>query len=251
MEVITSRQNRLCNEIRKLRSDRRYRYEKGLFLADGIKLVNEAIHWGYPIEMLVLQDGTELLSDYPLTLPVSFVSPEIMRYISSMDSPQGALAVCKMKPDFSKSLPGSFLILNGLQDPGNVGTILRTADALDIPVVLSDGCADPYSEKVVRASMGAVFRTSPRMISNGELISLCMEQNIPVSVTRLCPGAKDIRDADIRHCALVIGNEGHGVSSDFLEAAKESVFIPMNPHCESFNAAVAATIVMWQMYLNL
>ena len=250
MELITSRRNPICSEIRKLRSSRKYRYEKGLFLADGIKLVREAIHWGSPIEMLVLQEGIELPEVLPAEIPVTWVSAEVMSYVSSMDSPQGMLAICRMRLDESESLPTRFLVLNELQDPGNVGTILRTADALDIPVVISDGCADPFSEKTVRASMGAVFRTNPRVLSSDVLLKKCKDQGIPVAVTRLDPNAKDIRDYDFERCAVVIGNEGHGVSLEYSDSAEISLIIPMNPRCESFNAASAATIVMWQMKLK-
>jgi TrmH family RNA methyltransferase len=139
------------------------------------------------------------------------------------------------------------LILDGIQDPGNVGTILRTADALDVPVVLLEGCADPYSHKTVRASMGAVFRT-PVLQSNWEAVrQACAEAEIPVAVTALSDRAKDLRQADLKNMAVIIGSEGRGVRPEILEHADAELIIPMNPHCESLNAAIAAAIVMWQM----
>jgi TrmH family RNA methyltransferase len=139
------------------------------------------------------------------------------------------------------------LILDGIQDPGNIGTILRTADALDIPVVLLEGCADPYSHKVVRSSMGAVFRT-PVIQSDWATVKVaCAEAGIPVGVTALSDRAKDLRESDLKTMAVVIGSEGQGVRKEILESADAELIIPMNPHCESLNAAVAATIVMWQM----
>lgn len=170
-----------------------------------------------------------------------------MESISPMETPQGALFLCKLpEPKPFVPVPG-MLILDGIQDPGNVGTILRTADALDVPVVLLEGCADPYSHKVVRASMGAVFRTPVLQSTWAEVRSACIAAGIPVAVTALSSRAKDLRQAELKGMAVVIGSEGRGVRPEILEAADGELIIPMNPHCESLNAAIAAAIVMWQM----
>ena len=139
------------------------------------------------------------------------------------------------------------LLLDGIQDPGNIGTILRTADALEIPVVLLEGCADPYSHKVVRASMGAVFRNSVIQSTWEETCAACAQAGIPIAVTALSNRAKDIREADLSQMAVVIGSEGRGVRSAVLETADHELIIPMNPKCESLNAGIAAAICMWQM----
>jgi TrmH family RNA methyltransferase len=128
-----------------------------------------------------------------------------------------------------------------------LGTILRTADALQIPVALLEGCADPYSHKVVRASMGAVSRTQPVSVSWAEAENACKNAGIPIGVTALSEKAKDLRKADVQKMAVVIGSEGQGVRPQILSSADEELIIPMNVRCESLNAAVAATIVMWQM----
>ena len=141
-----------------------------------------------------------------------------------------------------------YLVLDGVQDPGNVGTILRTADAFDCDgVFLVNACADPYSPKTVRASMGAVFRTQPVKADWAEVKAACGVAGIPVAVTALSQRAKDLRNADLRGMAVVIGSEGQGVRREILESADGELIIPMNPRCESLNAAVAAAIVMWQM----
>jgi len=114
-------------------------------------------------------------------------------------------------------------------------------------VVLLEGCADPYSHKVVRSSMGAVFRTPVIQSTWAEVQSACKNANIPVAVTALSDRASDIRSAELCRMAVVIGSEGQGVRKEILDAADVELIIPMNPHCESLNAAVAATIVMWQM----
>ena len=142
--------------------------------------------------------------------------------------------------------PG-MLLLDGIQDPGNLGTILRTADALSVPVALLEGCADPYSHKVVRSSMGAVFRTPVVQTTWEEAKAACMEANIPVAVTALSSRAEDIRTAALDTMAVVIGSEGQGVRAEILENCQAELIIPMNENCESLNAAIAAAIVMWQM----
>ena len=139
------------------------------------------------------------------------------------------------------------VLLDGIQDPGNLGTILRTADALQIPVALLDGCADPYSHKVVRASMGAVFRTPVVQTTWEQARQACAAAGIPLAVTALSHRAEDIRTASVAQMAVVIGSEGQGVRPQILDQADGELIIPMNPHCESLNAAVAAAIVMWQM----
>ena len=142
--------------------------------------------------------------------------------------------------------PGS-LLLDGIQDPGNLGAILRTADALDIPVALLEGCADPYSHKVVRASMGAVLRTQPVLTTWEEAKTVSAQANIPIAVTALSHRAKDLRQAPLSRMTVVIGSEGQGVRQEILDSADAELVIPMNPHCESLNAAIASAIVMWQM----
>ena len=171
-----------------------------------------------------------------------------MESISPMNAPQGALFLCRL-PEKTEFIPKpGMLLLDGIQDPGNLGTILRTADALEIPVVLLEGCADPYSHKVVRSSMGAVFRT-PVVQAKWETVkAACASAGISVAVTALSPRARDLRQAELRKMAVVIGSEGQGVRKEILENAQEELIIPMNERCESLNAAIAAAIVMWQMH---
>jgi TrmH family RNA methyltransferase len=175
------------------------------------------------------------------------IPEDVMASISPMEAPQGALFLCRL-PEKTEFVPKpGMLVLDGIQDPGNIGTILRTADALEVPVVLLEGCADPYSHKVVRSSMGAVFRTPVIQSTWAEVHAACKEAGIPVAVTALSDRAKDIRSADLTRMAVVIGSEGRGVRKEVLESADAELIIPMNPRCESLNAAIAATICMWQM----
>ena len=242
---ITSRKNPLLQQVKKLLSSKKAREEAGLFAADGTKLLEEAVKYFPGLDTVILSDGVE--ANVPEQVRVIRVPGDVMESISPMASPQGALFLCRL-PEKKKFAPvPGMLLLDGIQDPGNIGTILRTADALDVPVLLLEGCADPYSHKVVRSSMGAVFRTDV-IQSNWETVKkACEEAGIAIGVTALSDRAKDLRQSDLKSMAVVIGSEGQGVRKEILDSAGAELIIPMNPHCESLNAAVAATIVMWQM----
>ena len=244
-QKITSRKNPLLQQVKKLLSSRKAREEAGLFAADGVKLLQEAIRYAPGLDTVILSEGVEI--SIPEQVRVIRVPSDVMASLSPMETPQGALFLCRFPEKTSFSPSPGMLLLDGIQDPGNLGTILRTADALDIPVVLMEGCADPYSHKVVRSSMGAVFRTHVVQASWAQVYAACRQAGIPIGVTALSPRAKDLRRAELKSMAVVIGSEGQGVRREILDSAGAELIIPMNPHCESLNAAVAAAIVMWQM----
>ena len=245
---ITARKNPLLQQVRRLVSSKKDREAAGLFVADGTKLLQEAVRYFPGLDTVILADGVE--AELPDRVKVVRVPEDVMASISPMETPQGALFLCRLpeKKEFTPR-PG-MLLLDGIQDPGNLGTILRTADALDVLVVLLEGCADPYSHKTVRASMGAVFRVQPVQAAWEEVKKACASAQIPIGVTALSDRAEDIRNAELSRMAVVIGSEGRGVRREILESADKELIIPMNPHCESLNAAVAATIVLWQMKRN-
>ena len=247
-ERISSRKNPLLQQVKKLLSSRSERRKQGLFVADGTKLLEEAVkHWP-GLQTVILADGVE--AQVPEGVRVVRVPEEIMEYISPMEAPQGALFLGRL-PERAEFVPQKgMLILDGVQDPGNIGTILRTADAMDVPVVLLDGCADPWSWKVIRSTMGAVFRVPVVQAGWEEVLEKCRESGIPIGVTALSDRAVDIRSANLSQMALVIGSEGRGVRKEVLENADQELIIPMNPHCESLNAAIAAAIVMWEIRRN-
>ena len=245
MERITSRKNPLLQQVKRLLSSRKERQEAGLFVADGTKLLEEAVRHCSGLDTVILSDG--LQAQVPDHVRTVYVPEDVMESLSPMRSPQGALFLCRL-PEQTPFVPKpGMLLLDGLQDPGNLGTILRTADALEIPVALLEGCADPYSHKTVRASMGAVFRTPVVTTTYEQVRSACAEAGIPLAVTALSPKAVDLRSAPLQQMAVVIGSEGQGVRPEILQQAQQQLIIPMNPRCESLNASVAAAIVMWQM----
>lgn len=242
---ISSRKNPLLQQVKKLLSSRKEREKAGLFVGDGIKLLEEAVRYCDGLDTVILSDGVQ--AQVPQNVHIVRVPEDVMASISPMQSPQGALFLCRLPERRAFEAKPGMLLLDGIQDPGNIGTILRTADALEIPVALLEGCADPYSHKVVRSTMGAVFRTPIYQTTWEEARLRCRQQGIPVAVTALSDRAKDIRQADLKRMAVVIGSEGQGVRQEVLQSADAELIIPMNPRCESLNAAVAATICMWQM----
>lgn len=244
-ELITSRKNPLLQQVKKLLSSRKEREVAGLFVADGTKLLQEAIRWWPGLDTVIVSQGVE--ADVPEGVRLVEVPKDVMESISPMQTPQGALFLCRLPEKKAFTPKAGMLLLDGIQDPGNIGTILRTADALQIPVALLEGCADPYSHKVVRSSMGAVFRTEVVQTTWAEAKAACTKAGIPVGVTALNDTAKDLRESPLNTMAVVIGSEGQGVRQEILDCAEHSLIIPMNPNCESLNAAIAAAIVMWQM----
>lgn len=244
-ERITARKNPLLQQVRRLLTSRKEREQTGLFVADGIKLLSEAVRWWPGLDTVILSDGVE--AQVPEDVRLVRVPEDVMASVSPMQTPQGALFLCRLPEKRSFVPEAGMLLLDGIQDPGNLGTILRTADALSVKVALLEGCADPYSHKVVRASMGAVFRTPVVQTTWQEAQTALEQAQIPIAVTALSEKAVDLRKAPLHKLAVVVGSEGQGVRREILESAQSELIIPMQEHCESLNAAVAAAIVMWQM----
>ncbi|MCC8123290.1 MAG: RNA methyltransferase [Oscillospiraceae bacterium] len=248
-ERITSRQNPFSAHVRRLGRSRAYRREQGAFLCEGPKLLDEALRWGAVLETVVTGE------DPPLHLPDGTrhvtVPDDLLRYLSDTETPQGVLAVCSM-PELTQTeliAPGRYLVLDGVQDPGNVGTIWRTADAFGADgIFLLPGCADPYAPKTVRATMGACFRL-PVWESEPEALQAALRAaGLPLYAAALRQESEDIRRFSASSAAVVIGSEGGGVSPAVLARCDGLVHIPMQPQCESLNAAVAAAVVLWELY---
>lgn len=248
MEQITSRANPLMVHLRKLGASHSYRNKTGEYLGDSGKLLGEALRWGAELTAVVCTPGTAL-PQQPPDVRVVEVPEGLMAYISPMETPQGVLFSAR-RP--ASSLPDEltgrrYLALEGVQDPGNVGTILRTADAFDADgLFLLAGCADLYSPKTLRASMGAAFRRPVWSSTLEELRTLLNRAGLPLIGTALRADTVDARQADLSRAALLIGSEGRGLSQDALAACDQTVRIPMSERCESLNAAVAAAIVLWE-----
>lgn len=249
-ERITSRTNPLISHIRKIGSSRSYRRAAGEYLGDGGKLLEEAVKWGAALTVVVCTAGAGL-PELPEGVRVVEVPEDVMRSVSPMESPQGVLFLAKV-PDGAipeRLSRGCYLALEGVQDPGNVGTILRTADAFGAEgVFLLPGCADIYNPKVVRASMGAVFRLPVWSCDLEALRRMAAEACLPVLGTALREDTVDVREVDMRQAVVLVGSEGRGLSEEALEVCGQTVRIPMRGRCESLNAAVAAAVVLWESF---
>ena len=171
-----------------------------------------------------------------------------MRSVSPMETPQGVVFSCAMgehRPP-EALVPGRYVLLDGVQDPGNVGTILRTADAFCWTAFLLPGCADLYNPKTVRASMGVHFRSAVWRASLAEAAGLVKQAGLPLYAAALGADTVDMRQADLRRCGVIIGSEGRGVSQKALELCSRILRIPMAETCESLNAAAAAAVLLWE-----
>ena len=250
MERITSRTNPLMTHLRKLSSSAAYRREQGEFLCDGPKLLQEALQWGAELVTVVATAGTEL-PVLPAGVRAVEVPEDVMASISPMKTPQGVLFTCRLpETELPPVLQGRcYAVLDGVQDPGNVGTIIRTADCAGIEgVLLSEQCADIFSPKVLRATMGSIFRMP--MLVTGDLpgvLSGLVQDGYHVLSSQL-DGEPfyQYSGQNGRYC-LVIGSEGNGVSEPVRALATHRVKLPMRGGAESLNAAVAAGIMMYHL----
>lgn len=238
MEILRSRQNDTVRYFRALASDGALRRERKEFICVGEKLLREAQSAGAEISMLLWTQAVD-------GLPCRLVSPELLDYVSPLQHAQGPVFTVKMRDRTDRPIRRA-LVLENVQDPGNVGTVLRTADALGMDrVVLCGACADPWNPKTVRSTMGAIFRQD---FVQTELDGLSAAvSGLPLYGAALTEAAVDIRQLPSTDCAIVIGNEGKGLSRELLDRCEGQVIIPMRPCAESLNAAVAASICMWEL----
>ena len=215
------------------------------------ELVEEALRHGAQVVSLAVSDGVTLPQGLTPDVRCVTVPKDVMTSVSSMRTPQGMLAVCRM-PDTAlpEVLAGQrYVVLDGVQDPGNVGTVIRTADAFGCDgVILLAGCADPYSVKTLRSSMGAVFRVPVWCTDAASLHRRLRDAGLPLYGAALRDDTEDARALALRRCAIAIGSEGRGLTEQVLGLCDRTVRIPMAAHCESLNAAVAAAVLLWEAY---
>lgn len=250
VERITSRTNAKLVHIRKLASSGSERRKSGLFLCDSPKLLHEALLWHAQVDTVVCTDAAALpqLDD---TVKILLVPEDVMASVSPMKTPQGVLFTCHLpRTQLPQVLTGRrYMVLDGVQDPGNVGTVWRTADAFDADgLILLPGCADAYSPKTVRASMGAVFRRSVWTATPQELKALLQKSGIPLYGAALREDTVDARSVDYTRAAIAIGSEGRGLTQEMLALCDQTIRIPMSQRCESLNAAIAASILLWESF---
>ncbi len=243
--IITSRKNPMVQWAYSLR-DKRVRDSEGVFFTEGKKLYDEGIMSGrVPVTAFVLKEYCEVKAE-----ELYEVSPEVYDKITDEKSPEGIFAVWK-KPEFDDNRKrSSVILLEELQDPGNMGTILRTATAFGVREVLLVNCVDPYSPKAVRSSMGAVFKIPvTHFDSIDEAVDYSRKITDSVIATALHTDSKDISDTDTAYATIMIGNEGRGLSERAVSLADVKAIIPME-NTESLNASVAATVFMYDSMIK-
>ena len=255
MQVISSKDNEIVKKIRSLK-EKKYRDIENSYIIEGIKLVKEAIEEKAIIKQIVICEeyiNTEELDKDTLyeiaKYNVIYVTEKVFKLITDVQNPQGIIAVVeknniKKEIDYSQDI---IMVLDGVQDPGNLGTILRTVDSANLKqIILSQGVADPYNPKVVRSTMGAIFRVN--IIETENIINTLEEikkHKFKVMVTSL-DTQNSIYSVNYNKKAIVIGNEANGVSKEVQAIANEKVKIPMLGKTESLNAAVATGVIIYE-----
>lgn len=250
MEVkkITSAQNEYIKKIAKLK-EKKHREEQGLFIAEGEHLVEMALLSDFLIETLIMSDDYYEKNKDKFLSDIVVVPKELLAKISDAKTPQGVVAVIRMPEIKNDDLCGKFIYCDNLQDPGNVGTIIRTADAFSFSgVILSRNSADVFSPKVIRSSQGSLFNIKVITDKDISYLKNAKENGIFVTSTALYGECVDI--SNMKKCdnqIFVIGNEGSGVSEEILKISDEIAYIPMTGKAESLNAGVAASILMYEV----
>ncbi len=250
MEIkkITSAQNEYIKKIVSL-GTKKHREETGLFIAEGEHLVEMALASGCEIESIIMSESfLEKKSDYFLN-DVVLVPDSLFTKISDAKTPQGVMAVILMPEKTKNDFCGKYIYCDNLQDPGNIGTIIRTADAFSLDgVILSKGCADVFSPKVIRSSQGSLFNI--KVITDSDISDLikAKDQGVMITSTTLYGESVTLKNMKIsKNQIFVIGNEGSGVSEDILKISDEIAYIPMSGKAESLNAGVASAILMYEV----
>ena len=255
MQRIQSKENKIIKHIKKLK-EKKYRDEYGEYTVEGLKLIKEAFQENANIKYIVVCDGcdnSEMIESHlkyeMARIDFIYVPQNIFKMISDVEHPQGVLAVIEKNSIFSDiDLDEDIILaLDDIQDPGNLGTILRTADSVGLKQILvSKGTADAFNSKVVRSTMGAIFRINVIECENlKETLKTLQSKDFKVMCTALNT-KKTIYQVDYKKKVIVIGNEANGVSKEILNLANEKVIIPMIGKTESLNASVATGVILYE-----
>ena len=255
MQTITSKDNELIKHIRKLK-DKKYRDESNEYVVEGVKLVEEAVKENAKIKQIIVCEDTTRTYEIPTHIMLEiakyeciYVSDKIFNIITQVTNPQGIMAIIEkssqdVQIDYTQDI---IVALDDVQDPGNLGTILRTVDSIGLnQIIVSKGTADAFNSKVVRSTMGAIFRI--KIIEVEDLVQAIKEMrkhHFKLMVTSL-QAENSIYDIDFNKKIIVIGNEANGVSKEVQEMADEKAKIPMLGRTESLNASVATGVVLYE-----
>lgn len=255
MQTITSKDNELIKHIRKLK-DKKYRDESNEYIVEGVKLVEEAVKENAKIKQIIVCEDTTRTYEIPTHIMLEIaryecisVSDKIFNIITQVTNPQGIMAIIEKNAqdaqiDYTQDI---IVVLDDVQDPGNLGTILRTVDSIGLnQIIVSKGTVDAFNSKVVRSTMGAIFRIKIIEVENlAQAIKEMRKHHFKLMVTSL-QTKNSIYDIDFNKKIIVIGNEANGVSKEIQDMADEKAKIPMLGRTESLNASVAAGVVMYE-----
>lgn len=244
--LITSKDNATIKEIKKLK-EKKNREER--FIVEGIKMIEEAIQYNANIELVVYSEKFNISNIELNGIKTIEVTESIFNTLTEVVSPQGILAVIRKNVDSKKiNYSNEFILaLDGIQDPGNLGTIIRTVDATNLKqIIVSKDTVDTYSPKVIRSTMGAIFRVNVIEVESlPQELEKMKKEGFKIITTSLQTD-KSIYDIDYKKSVVVIGNEANGVSKEVYEVANEKAKIPMPGKAESLNASVAAGVMMYE-----
>ena len=239
--LYSSVNNEKVKNIKKLNT-KKYRDETKMYLIEGEHLVREAYENNVLEELILLED-----INLNIDVKTNYVTKNVLNFISNLDTPNGIIGICRKKDSFLKG--NRIVILEDIQDPGNLGTIIRSCVAFNVDtLVLSSNTVDLYNSKVIRATQGMIFKLNIIISDNLEvLIKDLKQRNYKIYSTNVKNGnsLKTIEKKDV--FAIIMGNEGNGVSNKLNSLSDEFLYIDMNKNCESLNVAVATSIILYEL----
>ena len=238
--IYSSIDNKKIKSIKKL-NNKKYRDEFNKFLVEGYHLVEEAYKKGL-LEEIILEENT----DIDINISKSYVTSNVMKYISDLDNPSKMIGICKKLE--KKDIGNKVVILDGVQDPGNLGTIIRSCVAFNVDtIVLSKSCVDVYNSKVIRATQGMIFNINIIEEEIEGFVVNLKKDGYKVYGTKV-NGGKSLKSVErCEKFAIIMGNEGNGVSTSVLDLCSDYIYIDMNKNCESLNVGVATSIILYEL----
>lgn len=238
--LYSSIENKKIKNIKKLNT-KKYRDEVNKFLVEGEHLVLEAYKNGV-LEEIILEEN----NDININIEKSYVTNGVLKYISELDNPSKIIGICNKIT--KKDIGNKVLILDEIQDPGNLGTIIRSCVAFNIDtIILSKNCVDVYNSKVLRATQGMIFNINIFEENLNEIIPRLKKDGYTVYGTKV-NGGKNLKNVEkIKKFAIIMGNEGRGVNSSILNLCSDYIYINMNKNCESLNVGVATSIILYEL----
>ena len=259
MERITSRDNEKIKQLIRLQTNRKARRESDTFVAEGVRLAQEVLRCGLTVlQVFATEEGVRRCGGVWEALcqkaeQAFLIHESLESRISEVKAPQGVYCVCRIPHQLLSELASAgrrFLALDRLQDPGNMGTIIRTADALGADgIIAGEGCADVFSPKVLRSTMGSAFRMKIWTVEDlAQTMKRLRGEGFGVYGAALDDTAVRLGEITFpEKTVVIVGNEGNGISDTVLQSCDGKLFIPMKGEAESLNAGVAASLILWEM----